>query len=183
MTIFNILLIAVGLSMDSLAVSISSGLCLKRFCWWIALKVAITMGIFQGGMTYLGWTLGSRFERYIVEFDHWVAFLLLLYLGGRMIYESFKHEEKIVKDLSFRTISMLAIATSIDALAVGVSFAFLRMDVLLASVVIGITTFVFSFTGVLVGSKLKHKSKVNVELIGGIILIVIGIKIFFEHTI
>lgn len=182
MTIFNILLIAVGLSMDSLAVSISSGLSLNKFRLWLTLKMAVIMGVFQGGMTYIGWALGHRFERYMVEFDHWVAFSLLSYLGGRMIYDSFKNEDRVINNLSLRTIIMLALATSIDALAVGVSFAFLHMDVLLTSIIIGAITFLFSFSGIVVGVKLKHKSKINVEFIGGVILIAIGFKILFEHT-
>ena len=129
MSFITILLIAIGLSMDSLAVSISGGLCLPKFTWRHSLKMAAVMGGFQGGMTWLGWLLGSRFSAYITQFDHWIAFVLLGYLGGKMIYESFQKEEKSVISFSTRMLLTLGVATSIDALAVGISMAFLQTGI------------------------------------------------------
>lgn len=117
----TILIIAVGLSMDSLAVSISGGIFMKQFCIKKSFKLALIMGGFQGGMTLLGWALGFNFSSYISNLDHWIAFILLSYLGGKMIYESFKAENETLSSLSDKTLFTLGIATSIDALAVGVS--------------------------------------------------------------
>ena len=124
MSFITILLIAIGLSMDSLAVSISGGICMKPFCIKKSLKMALTMGIFQGGMTWLGWAMGIHFSNYITDFDHWIAFVLLSYLGGKMVYESFKEEDSHLITFSSRMLFTLGVATSIDALAVGVSMAY-----------------------------------------------------------
>ena len=124
MGIISILLIAVGLAMDSLAVSISGGIVMRPFCMRQSLRLALTMGIFQGGMTLLGWLMGVSFSSYITAFDHWIAFILLGFLGGKMIYESFGEEETTISSFSTKTLLTLGVATSIDALAVGVSMAF-----------------------------------------------------------
>lgn len=181
MSLFTIFLIAIGLSMDSLAVSISGGMCLKRFSWHKAWKMATFMGVFQGGMTWLGWLLGYRFSAYITHFDHWIAFVLLGYLGGKMVYESFKEEEAPVLSFSNKTLLTLGIATSIDALAVGISMAFLQTNILLSACLIASTTFVLSFAGVGGGFRFGKIQKLNAELAGGVILIAIGIKILVEH--
>ena len=129
MGIISILLIAVGLAMDSLAVSISGGIVMRPFCMRQSLRLALTMGIFQGGMTLLGWLMGVSFSSYITAFDHWIAFILLGFLGGKMIYESFGEEETTISSFSTKTLLTLGVATSIDALAVGVSMAFLKTSI------------------------------------------------------
>lgn len=182
MSFITVLLIAIGLSMDSLAVSIGGGICMKPFCIHKSLKMAVIMGAFQGGMTLLGWALGSGFSSYITDFDHWIAFALLSYLGGKMIYESFKAENETLVSFSNRTLFTLGIATSIDALAVGISFAFLKTNICFPVVVITLTTFLLSLAGVVCGFRFGKIKNLNVELWGGVILIAIGIKILIEHT-
>lgn len=182
MNFLTVFMIAVGLSMDSLAISISGGICMKPFCIRKSLKMAVVMGVFQGGMTFLGWILGTGFSSYITNFDHWIAFILLSYLGGKMIYESLKAENETLVSFSNRTLFTLGIATSIDALAVGVSFAFLKTNIYFPVAIIAITTFLLSLTGVCCGFRFGKIKNVNVELIGGIILIAIGVKILVEHT-
>lgn len=178
----SILLIALGLSMDSLAVCISGGILMKRFCIRQSLKMALIMGFFQGGMTLLGWSLGIRFSSYIQDFDHWIAFLLLAYLGGKMIYESLQKEESHLLSLSDKTLLTLGIATSIDALAVGVGLAFLKTDIWMPAVIIAFTTFILSLSGVCCGFRFGKIKNINVEFLGGLILIAIGTKILIEHT-
>lgn len=182
MNFISILLIAIGLSMDSLAVSISGGICMSPFCIRKSLKLALIMGIFQGLMTGLGWALGTHFSSYITEFDHWIAFTLLSYLGGKMIYESFKTQENTLISFSNKMLITLGIATSIDALAVGVSMAFLKTDILYPAFIIAFTTFFICFSGVLCGFRFGKIKGLKVELLGGLILITIGIKILIEHT-
>ena len=181
MGIILILLIAVGLAMDSLAVSISGGIVMRPFCMRQALRLAFTMGIFQGGMTLLGWLMGVSFSSYITTFDHWIAFVLLGFLGGKMIYESFGEEETTISSFSTKTLLTLGVATSIDALAVGVSMAFLKTGVYFPAFIIGFVTFTLSLIGVLSGYRFGKIKGINVELFGGIILIIIGIKILVEH--
>lgn len=178
----TILLIALGLSMDSLAVCISGGIFMKTFCIRKSLKMALIMGAFQGGMTLLGWSLGIHFSNYIRDFDHWIAFILLGYLGGKMIYESMKPECSTLSSLSDKTLFTLGIATSIDALAVGVSLAFLKINIFVPTIIIALTTFILSLSGVCCGVKFGKIKKVNMEFIGGLILIGIGLKILIEHT-
>jgi len=182
MSFITILFIAIGLSMDSMAVSISGGICMKSFCMRQSLKMALVMGIFQGGMTWLGWAAGIHFSAYITELDHWIAFLLLTYLGGKMIRESFKEEEKNPVTFSNKILLTLGVATSIDALAIGVSMAFLKLNIWFPAFIIAFTTFFLSFTGVLCGFRFGQKKGLKVELLGGLILIAIGIKILAEHT-
>lgn len=181
MNFITILMIAIGLSMDSLAVSISGGICMKPFCIKKSFKMALVMGGFQGGMTLLGWALGINFSSYITNVDHWIAFVLLAYLGGKMIYESFKAENETITTLSNKTLFTLGIATSIDALAVGVSMAFLKTGILFPATVIALTTFLLSLSGVLCGFRFGKIKGFKVELLGGVILIGIGIKILAEH--
>ena len=181
MGIILILLIAVGLAMDSLAVSISGGIVMRPFCMRQALRLAFTMGIFQGGMTLLGWLMGVSFSSYITAFDHWIAFILLGFLGGKMIYESFREEETTISSFSTKTLLTLGVATSIDALAVGVSMAFLKTSIYFPAFIIGFVTFSLSLIGVISGYRFGKIKGINVELFGGIILIIIGIKILVEH--
>ena len=175
MGIISILLIAVGLAMDSLAVSISGGIVMRPFCMRQSLRLAFTMGIFQGGMTLVS------FSSYITTFDHWIAFILLGFLGGKMIYESFREEETTISSFSTKTLLTLGVATSIDALAVGVSMAFLKTSIYFPAFIIGFVTFSLSLIGVICGYRFGKIKGINVELFGGIILIGIGIKILIEH--
>ena len=181
MGIISILLIAVGLAMDSLAVSISGGIVMLPFCMRQSLRLALTMGIFQGGMTLLGWLMGVSFSSYITAFDHWIAFILLGFLGGKMIYESFGEEETTISSFSTKTLLTLGVATSIDALAVGVSMAFLKTSIYFPAFIIGFVTFALSLIGVISGYRFGKIKGINVELFGGIILIAIGVKILIEH--
>ena len=181
MGIISILLIAVGLAMDSLAVSISGGIVMRPFCMRQSLRLALTMGIFQGGMTLLGWLMGVSFSSYITAFDHWIAFILLGFLGGKMIYESFGEEETTISSFSTKTLLTLGVATRIDALAVGVSMAFLKTSIYFPAFIIGFVTFALSLIGVISGYRFGKIKGINVELFGGIILIAIGVKILIEH--
>ena len=181
MGIISILLIAVGLAMDSLAVSISGGIVMRPFCMRQSLRLALTMGIFQGGMTLLGWLMGVSFSSYITAFDHWIAFILLGFLGGKMIYESFGEEETTISSFSTKTLLTLGVATSIDALAVGVSMAFLKTSIYFPAFIIGFVTFALSLIGVISGYRFGKIKGINVELFGGIILLAIGVKILIEH--
>ena len=181
MGIITILLISVGLAMDSLAVSISGGIVMRPFCMRQSLRLALTMGIFQGGMTLLGWLMGVSFSSYITAFDHWIAFILLGFLGGKMIYESFGEEETTISSFSTKTLLTLGVATSIDALAVGVSMAFLKTSIYFPAFIIGFVTFALSLIGVISGYRFGKIKGINVELFGGIILIAIGVKILIEH--
>lgn len=182
MSLITIFLIAVGLSMDSLAVCISGGICMDSFSMRKALKMATIMGLFQGGMTGLGWALGIHFSSYITGFDHWIAFILLGYLGGKMIYGSFRQEEQKTVLFSTRMLLISGVATSIDALAVGVSMAFLQLNICLPVIIIALTTFILSLCGVAGGFRFGQLKGLRVEIVGGIILIAIGIKILLEHT-
>ncbi len=179
-------LTGIGLSMDAFAVSICKGLGMTRVNKKQALVIGLFFGGFQALMPTIGWFLGTGFEQYIKSIDHWIAFFLLAYIGFKMIFEACrpeKVEEDISKDLplNIREMFTLAIATSIDALAVGISFAFLNYPIVLAASVIGVTTFVLSIIGVYIGNFFGTRYKKNAEIIGGIILICIGVRILLEH--
>ena len=183
MSILEILLLGIGLSMDAFAVSICKGLSAKRLQTRHYLIIGAWFGGFQALMPTIGFFLGSTFEQYITAFDHWVAFVLLCAIGAGMIKESLSKEESNGNDsFSFKTMLLLALATSIDALAVGITFALLPdVNVPLAVCLIGITTFVCSAAGLKVGNLFGLKYKAKAELAGGIILILIGLKILLEH--
>ena len=183
MSIWEILLLGVGLSMDAFAVSICKGLSVKKVKWQHLLCVGAYFGIFQALMPTIGYFLGSTFEQYITAFDHWVAFVLLAAIGANMIKESFsKEESETNSSFAFKTMLLMALATSIDALAVGITFALLPdVNVPLAVCLIGVTTFVCSAAGLKVGNLFGLRYKAKAELAGGIILILIGLKILLEH--
>lgn len=183
MLFIDVLLLAIGLSMDSLAVSVTGGAFLKDKCSARnIIKIASVLAIFQAGLTVIGYTVGYGFEQSIKAFDHWIAFSLLLYLGGKMIYNSTQEEEEKKFDpLCNRTLCGLGIATSIDALAVGISLAIIDSPLIILAVTIGIVTFVLSAFGVYFGYRFGKKIDIKLELIGGIILIGIGTKILIEH--
>ena len=170
MNFISILLIGIGLSMDAFAVSLTMGLnTSKSNRLKIALRAGIFFGLFQGLMPLIGWALGISFTEYIQAIDHWIAFILLGFIGGKMIYESVKgdDEEEREIDFSYKKFLILAIATSIDALAVGVSFAFLNVSIVYAAIIIACTTFVFSFVAVLIGRLFGEVLKSKSEIIGG----------------
>ena len=184
MNFISILMIGIGLAMDAFAVSLTMGLSTtKKNKIKIASKAGIFFGLFQGLMPLTGWLLGIKFTKYIEKIDHWIAFGLLVFIGGKMVYESIKgndDEEKQI-DFSNKRFLVLAIATSIDALAVGVSFAFLSVNILSASIIIACTTFILCIVAVYIGGVLGSVLKSKSEIIGGVILIIMGSKILIEH--
>ena len=182
MGISELLLIGIGLSMDAFAVSIGKGLSTKSLTPRHYLSVGVWFGGFQALMPIVGFLLGVSFDSLVESFDHWIAFVLLGVIGSNMIRESLKGDEcEIHPDFSARAMFMLAIATSIDALAVGVSFAFLQIDILPAASIIGVTTFILSMIGLRIGNIFGCRFKSKAEFVGGVVLIIIGIKILVEH--
>ena len=194
MNFIALIFTAFALSMDAFAVSITKGMTIKNLKKSTALKMALAFGVFQGAMPLLGWALGISFESYIKSIDHWIAFILLGFIGFNMIKGFFddRKEENAselefsattdVDDLSNKEIIMLAVATSIDALAVGISFAFLNVSIIPAASIICIITFLVCVVGVFVGNKVGDIFNGYAELVGGVILILIGFNIFNEHT-
>lgn len=183
MNLVVILGIAVGLSMDALAVSVANGCTIKNLKHRHAFIIAGSFGLFQAIMPLLGWALGISFSSYIRNFDHWVAFGLLAFIGGKMIWNSFRIGRSCDDKncLHPPTLFLLSLATSVDALAVGLSFAMLDTTIFLPIVIIGLVTFVLCFVGVHLGNKLGHFFEGKLELIGGIILIAVGVKILLDH--
>ena len=182
MTFVELLLIAIGLSMDAFSVSICKGLTTKRFSWRMALLCGLWFGFFQALMPVIGYFLGAQFQELIEAYDHWIAFGLLFLIGANMIREALsKKEESANGNLDVKTMFLLAIATSIDALAVGVSFACIQVKLWSSVLIIGITTFLFSVLGVKIGNVFGSKYEKSAGIIGGIILILIGLKILLEH--
>ena len=187
MTLLEILLIGIGLSMDAFAVAICKGLAMPdKVDRKGALLIALYFGVFQAVMPALGWLLGSQFARYVTRMAPWIAFVLLAWIGGSMIRESLSKEEKEEEEMgavSHKELLVLAVATSIDALAVGVTFSMLELAVSIGAAValIGCTTFVISLGGVYVGNVFGARYKGKAEFVGGAILILIGVKILLEH--
>ena len=183
MGLLEIMLIAVGLSMDAFAVSITLGLSVKKPTLKEMLVPGVYFGFFQALMPFIGYLAGTHFATKIQNADHWVAFVLLGLIGGKMIKESFSKDEEKVNDHPFQFIKMLllAIATSIDALAVGVTFAFFEANIYKSIVIIGVTTFIISIGGVKIGHIFGAKFKSKAEFLGGAILVILGIKILIEH--
>ncbi len=194
MNFIALIFTAFALSMDAFAVSITKGMTIKNLKKSTALKMALAFGVFQGAMPLLGWALGISFESYIKSIDHWIAFILLGFIGFNMIKGFFDDRKEgkeselefsataDVHDLSNKEIIMLAVATSIDALAVGISFAFLNVSIIPAASIICIITFLVCVVGVFVGNKVGDIFNGYAELVGGVILILIGFNIFNEHT-
>ena len=182
----ELVLIGVGLSMDAFAVALCKGLCMRRINYAHAAVIALFFGVFQAVMPLIGWVLGTQFARYITSVDHWIAFALLGYIGGKMIWDAF-HEapesETCASEstLNLRELLMLAVATSIDALAVGITFAFLKVSILPAVLTIGCITFALSFVGVAVGNRFGTRFQKKAEIAGGMVLVLIGLKILLEH--
>ncbi|MEE1318361.1 MAG: manganese efflux pump MntP family protein [Ruminococcus sp.] len=181
MGLIEIFILAVGLSMDAFAVSICKGLSVRKLKPKHCIIAGLYFGGFQAGMPLLGYLLGTQFESLITSIDHWIAFVLLGLIGANMIRESFSEPDELNDSFSFKTMLPLAIATSIDALAVGVTFAFLKVEIFSAVSFIGITTLLFSAIGVKIGNVFGTKFKSKAEFIGGCVLILMGIKILLEH--
>lgn len=196
MSFLSLLLIAFGLSMDAFAVSITNGISIKNLKNKHAFKIAAFMGAFQGIMPVIGWAAGVGFKDYIESIDHWIALILLTIIGGKMIVEAIKNRNEGVcatgqpiepeedhndEILNNKVLFLLAVATSIDALAVGVSFAFLQISIVTSALLIGIITFIVCFIGVKIGKRCGCFLQSKAEIAGGVILILIGLKIFLEH--
>jgi putative Mn2+ efflux pump MntP len=183
MDLITILLIALGLSMDAVAVAVSLGLTIKSLKIHNGVVIGLFFGVFQAIMPVIGWAAGRSLRDLIVGVDHWIAFVLLVIIGSKMIYESIriKSIDEEIKQLSMHLLFILSIATSIDALAIGVSFAFLDITIVNPVIIIGLVTFLLSFLAVGLGKHLGYLFSSKIEIVGGVILIGIGIKILFEH--
>lgn len=184
MGLIEILLVSVGLAMDSFAVSVCKGLSMKKMDWRKACIIGLWFGFFQGAMPVLGFFLGKTFETFITSIDHWIAFILLVYIGGNMIKEAFTKEENTSNDdVSFKSMIGLAIATSIDALAVVIAYvcAYGNNRAILTFISIGIITFILSVIGVKIGNRFGDKYEKKAQFAGGFILVLLGVKILLEH--
>lgn len=190
MGLAELVLLAVGLSMDAFAVSICKGLGMKKINFKVAVVLGLFFGGFQAGMPVIGWALGSQFMDIIGPIDHWIAFILLAFIGGKMLWEAFTEDEdededegdgKDAEKINLGEYLILAIATSIDALAVGISFAALSVDIVPAVSLIGVITFIFSVAGVAIGHTFGARYEKPATIVGGVVLILIGLKILLEH--
>ena len=181
---FSVFLIAIGLSADCFAVALSTGIANKNHSWWQIIRVSLFFGLFQGSMPVLGWLAGKTIVEYIADYDHWVAFGLLVIVSCRMFWEAFRPEKEEVKAIDVTKgliLLTLSLATSIDALAVGLSFAFLEIDIATAGMTIGIVAFVITAIGFILGSKVSSLIGRRAIIIGGIILLVIALRILLSH--
>ena len=185
MDIVTIIVIAVALSMDAFAVSVASGAAYKQLHVRHALRMAVFFGSFQAFMPLVGALAGLSFKEYITDYDHWVAFFILAAVGGKMIYESFKitEAEKNYSPSNILVLLALSVATSIDALAVGVTLSLVVSSIVTEVIVIGLVTFLLSYIGVMLGKKFGHIFENKIEAVGGLILIALGVKILLEHTV
>jgi len=182
MSLWTLLLIAVGVSADAFAVAIGKGLAMRRLHWQPALRLGVAFGVAQAVMPLLGWLLGSQLAHDVTSIDHWVAFVLLGAVGGRMLRGAWgEHDAAVPGRIGWRELVVLAVATSIDALAVGISFAFLDVDIVGAAVLIGVTTLVLSLVGVVVGQRAGARFRGPAEAVGGVVLIGIGTRILLTH--
>ncbi len=181
----ELFIVGLGLSMDAFSVAVCKGLAMKKTDYYQAFVIALFFGGFQALMPLLGWLLGSRFERYIHVYDHWVAFLLLGIIGGKMIFDALRsgNDDACVftKRIDYKELTVMALATSVDALAVGITLACLDVSIFGAISIIGATTFILCAGGVVLGNKFGRKYKRNAALAGGSILILMGLKILLEH--
>ncbi len=182
MGLIELFLIAVGLSMDAFAVSVCKGLAMPKCTFKKAAIVGLWFGGFQALMPAIGYILGAQFQEAIASIDHWIAFVLLALIGGNMIHEALDNdEEEADASLDVKTMFLLAVATSIDALAIGITFAFLKVNIIPAVCFIGSVTFIISFAGVKIGNVFGARYKNKAEIVGGVILILLGLKILLEH--
>lgn len=183
MSLAELILIGISLSMDACAIAMCKGLSMKRFDPRHGCIIALYFGGSQALMPALGWLLGSQFEAYIVSIDHWIAFVLLSFIGGKMIYETLTDSDDICGEfrLDHRELLVLAVATSIDALAVGITLAFLRVSIVTAASIIGIVTFVLAFAGAAIGFRFGSRFRKKAGVLGGSMLCLMGLKILLEH--
>lgn len=183
MIIMDMVLVGVGLSMDAFAASVCKGLCYDRIQWKHAFATAFSFGLFQGIMPLIGWLLGSTFAHLIEPVDHWIAFALLAMVGSKMLRDAFHggEDEDVCAPFSIRELMVLSVATSIDALVVGISFSMTAMNIGLAALVIGVTTFVLSLAGFAIGNRFGARYERAATIFGGIALIALGAKILLEH--
>ncbi len=183
MGIVELMMTSIGLAMDAFAAAICKGLNMKRLNHKQAALIALFFGGFQALMPFIGWVLGKQFEAYITDYDHWIAFGLLAFIGGKMIVDAFNKDddEEDCNDFNIKELLVMSIATSIDALAVGITFATLGMDITLPVIMIGTVTFAMSYAGVAIGHRFGARFKDKAELAGGVILVLIGTKILLEH--
>lgn len=178
----EILLISIGLAMDAFAVSVCKGLAMKKMSWKKAIIIGLYFGAFQAIMPTIGFSLGTTFERFITNVDHWIAFILLVGIGINMVKEAFNKESENRNDnVDVKTMLVLSIATSIDALAIGITFACLKIHIVMPVITIGLITFIISVIGVKIGNRFGNKYEKKAEIMGGVILILLGIKILLEH--
>ena len=183
MALWSVFFVALGVSADAFAVALGKGLHMRRFNVRNALVIAVAFGLFQGVMPVIGWFLGTQFASYITGIDHWVAFVLLGLIGGKMLWEAFSNPEDTEIDdrLKLRELLVLSVATSVDALAVGLSFAFLAISITETAALIAATTFVLTFAGIVIGHRAGVKFRRPAEIAGGLILILIGTRILLDH--
>lgn len=186
MNFIELILIAIGLSMDAFAVSVCQGLSMSKIDHKKTFWIALYFGGFQALMPLIGWTLGSQFEKYITNVDHWIAFILLSIIGVQMIIEALKKNDDVLnktvsESVNHKELFVLAIATSIDALTIGITFACLQVSIVPSITIIGICTFLLSILGVVIGNKFGTRYKSKAEFLGGVILILIGLKVLLEH--
>ena len=182
----QLILIAVSLSMDAFAVALCKGLCMKKINYRHAGVIALAFGFFQAAMPLIGWFLGKQFERFITPIDHWIAFVLLGYIGGKMIWDALHEDNEgqacpVDQKLDMKELLIMAVATSIDALAVGITFAFLQVSIVPSVCAIGLITFGLSFVGVVVGNRFGNRFQSKAQLAGGTVLVLIGLRILLEH--
>lgn len=184
-TFIELFLIGVGLSMDAFAVAVCKGLGMKKVNYRHTFIIALFFGGFQALMPFIGWALGRNLSQYVEKYSSWIAFFLLLYIGGKMICDVIRgddeNDEQMDDKLDLKELFLMAIATSIDALAVGITFAFLGTNIAEAISIIGCTTFMISIIGVMIGNRFGVKYKDKASVVGGVILILIGLKILLEH--
>ena len=184
MSFTELILIAIGLSMDAFAVAVAKGLGMRTINWSVAVVLALFFGGFQALMPLIGWALGSPFMWIIEPIDHWIVFILLGAIGGKMVWDATHESEEDVAGetrINIAEFTLLAVATSIDALAVGISFAALKVDIASSIAIVGATTFVLSLVGVAIGNRFGNRYEKSAQIIGGIVLIAIGCKILLEH--
>lgn len=183
--ILELLLLAVGLAMDAFAVSLCKGLRMRKINWPQGFIIALSFGIFQTGMPLIGWSLGLQFKQFITPIDHWIAFFLLAIIGGKMLYDSLTEDPTCpvvtVDKLNLKELLLLSIATSIDALAVGITLAFLQTDIFIAISLIGIVTFILSLLAIIIGNYYGNRLQSKAGILGGGVLILIGGKILLSH--
>lgn len=185
MDILSIIIIGIGLAMDCFAVSVSKGICAKKYFFWLTFRMAILFGLFQAIMPLIGYTLGASFANEMMSFDHWLAFGLLALIGGKMVYEGLQPQDpdcsKVNNPFKWASLLSLALATSIDALATGIVFVPYTGIIWKAIAIIGLASFLLTFVGMYIGVHFGKRFHVKVEAIGGVILIGIGLKILIEH--